>query len=158
MYVGGQALQWAVDVSYSISNVQVVVDPQIKVENGEKILKERFRVDFSQSVFIINGAHQIWFWMSRSDWQLIALDEQKPGLHQIQSVSQELIDLIKRASVWVPADIDSVARFPSNLQFFRQKHCISKIIFCGNASSKLSISTKNDWNEKINTLFHISLK
>ena len=90
VYVGGQALQWAVDVSYSISNVQVVVDPQIKVENGEKILKERFRVDFSQSVFIINGAHQIWFWMSRSDWQLIALDEQKPGLHQIQSVSQEL--------------------------------------------------------------------
>ena len=63
VYVGGQALQWAVDVSYSISNVQVVVDPQIKVENGEKILKERFRVDFSQSFFIIkiNGAHQIWF-------------------------------------------------------------------------------------------------
>ena len=57
---GSGASEWAVDVSYSISNVQVVVDPQIKVENGEKILKERFRVDFSQSVFIVNGAHQIW--------------------------------------------------------------------------------------------------
>ena len=80
--------------------------------------------------------------MNRSDWQLIALDAQKPGLHQIQSVSQELIDIIWRASVWVPADINSVALFPSNLQFLRQKHCISRII--GNASSKLSISTKND--------------
>ena len=43
-------------------------------------------------------------------------------------------------SVWVFADVDFVARFPSNRRFFRQNRRISRIVLRGNATSELSAS------------------
>ena len=46
-----------------------------------------------------------------------------------------------RASIWIPADVDFAARFPSNRRFFRQNHRISRIFLRGNSISELSATT-----------------
>ena len=41
---------------------------------------------------------------------------------------------IMNLSVWVPMDVDCVARFPSNRRFFRGNRRISRIVLSGNTT------------------------
>ena len=44
---------------------------------------------------------------------------------------------IMSLSVWVPTDVDFVARFPSNCRFFRGNRRVSRIVLSGNTTGEL---------------------
>ena len=44
---------------------------------------------------------------------------------------------IMNLSVWVPMDVDCVARFPSNRRFFRGNLRVSRIVLSGNTTGEL---------------------
>ena len=44
---------------------------------------------------------------------------------------------IMSLSVWVPTDVDFVARFPSNCRFFKGNRCVSRIVLSGNTTGEL---------------------
>lgn len=61
---------------------------------------------------------------------------------------------IMSLSVWVPTDVDFVARFPSNCRFFRGNRRVSRIVLSGNPTGELKhhkdVDCRNEENKIIN--------
>ena len=61
---------------------------------------------------------------------------------------------IMSLSVWVPTDVDFVARFPSNRRFFRGNRHVSRIVLSGNTTGELKhhndVDCRNEENKIIN--------
>ena len=61
---------------------------------------------------------------------------------------------IMSLSVWVPTDVDFVARFRSNCRFFRGNRRVSRIVLSGNTTGELKhhndVDCRNEENKIIN--------
>ena len=61
---------------------------------------------------------------------------------------------IMSLSVWVPTDVDFVARFPSNCSFFRGNRRVSRIVLSANTTGELKhhkdVDCRNEENKIIN--------